>query len=346
MQLAQTAVPRLVLPRGAPLVPCNYSEGLKDKWRRRIQTCGALVPHHPKHPCPECGNRLIPSHAPDPPDGARIINDSVAIIDQGTGQVVAVHVVNARRLASEIAESLRYVTWEDAGFTKETTAGRLSGLAIAHNTFGFSAPVPMRRRYGCSRSQFNVRYPKAWELIQQFALVAEDTFRIHASEVHDITARRVRDTIAAPWLIAGTPWTGGIINRTAALPYHTDKSNISSSWSAMLVCRRDVAGGLLHLADYNVYLAVPHGSITIFDGQSVVHGVTPLRITRPGGFRYSLVSYAKNEMACCASDPTQEAHRAAMAATAAEGKRLTKYRAERSDPLGDGDGTAHAASGT
>ena len=266
--------------------------------------------------------RKIPSHAPEPPEGARIIEGSVAIVDQGTGQVVAVHVVTGRGLASEIAQALRYVHWEDAGFTKATTAGRLSGIAVAHNTFGFSAPVPMRRRYGCSRSQFNMRYPKAWELIQRFTLMAEDVFRVHASEVHDSTAGKVRDTIPPAWLIAGTPWTGGIINRTAALPYHVDKSNVRGSWSAMLVCRRDVSGGLLHLADYDTYLAVPHGSITIFDGQSVVHGVTPLRIDRPGGFRYSLVSYAKNEMKQCCPDPTQEARRAALAATSAEDRRM------------------------
>jgi hypothetical protein len=64
----------------------------------------------------------------------------------------------------------------------------------------------------------------------------------------------------------------------------------------MLAVRHGIGGGLLYLADYDVYLAVPHGSISIFDGQSVLHGVTPFTITSHDAWRYTLVAYAKTGM--------------------------------------------------
>jgi len=299
---------------------------MKDRWNRRIQSCGALVPYAPQHLCPNCGHRLVKSHAPPPTASSRVIDGNVAIIDELTEQVVAVQMVCASDLATDLAASLGQVKWDDQVFANATTTSRLNGMAVTHRTFGYQPPVPMRRRYGCSRSQFNSEYPKAMEQIAQFCKVAEHVFRTHAHEVHDLTCGKVRDNIPPAWLIAGTPWSSGIINRTVSLPYHRDQANVTTSWSAMLVCRRQVEGGFLHLADYDTYFAVPHGSITIFDGQSVVHGVTPMKMLTPAGFRYSLVTYAKVGMRKCCPDPSQEARRAAIEATEAEDRRAAGYK--------------------
>jgi hypothetical protein len=85
----------------------------------------------------------------------------------------------------------------------------------------------------------------------------------------------------------------------------------------MIAARRGVEGGLLHLADYDVYLAVPHGSISIFDGQSVLHGVTPFRRVSSDAYRYTIVVYAKAGMTSCDPDPLREAERAARRLTEA-----------------------------
>lgn len=329
MQREQSSIPRLTLKRGDPLVPCAYAEGNEDRWRRRIASCGALVPHAPQHLCPECGHRMVKAHAPAPHEGSRVIDGNVAIVDEDSGQVVALHMVCASDLATDLAGSLSRVKWDDQVFANATTTSRLNGMASTHRTFGYQPPVPMRRRYGCSRSQFNSEYPEAMDQIAQFCRVAEHVFRTNAHEVHDTTCGKVRDNIPPAWLIAGTPWSSGIVNKTVSLPYHKDQSNITTSWSAMLVCRRQVEGGLLHLADYDTYFAVPHGSITIFDGQSVVHGVTPMRIVHPGGFRYSLVTYAKTGMRKCCPDPAGEGRRAAIEATQAEDRRAGGFKPTR-----------------
>ena len=221
------------------------------------------------------------------------------------------------------------MAFDDQISSNATTTARLNGMASTHRTFGYQPPVPMRRRYGCSRAQFNREYPKAMDQIAQFCRVAEHVFRVHAQDVHDLTCGRVRDTIPPAWLIAGTPWSSGIINKTMALPYHNDQANISSSWSAMIVARRQVEGGLLHLADYDIYLAVPHGSITIFDGQSDRPRRHPAADHAPG--RVPLqprhLRQERHEVLC--ADPEDEAHRAALAATMAEDRRATGFQPKR-----------------
>jgi Oxygenase domain of the 2OGFeDO superfamily len=321
MQRAQTQVERLVLPRRAPVVPCAYAEGRGELWKRRISSCGALIPFAPTSACPVCGQRQVRAHAPKPGPDAVIIDRDVAIIDADTGEVVVAYVVAAESIASRLAAGLRHVRWDSDIYTAVNTTTRLSGMAVTHVTFGYQPPQPVRRRYGCSRSQFNSTYPEAMDALADFCRLAEHTFRIQAPDVYDRTAKAVHETIAPAWRIAGTPWSSGIINQTAALPYHRDRSNIPKSWSAMLGCRSGVDGGLLHLVDYDVHLAVAHGSISIFDGQSVTHGVTPLHMAKPHAYRYTAVTYAKSAMGVCCPDPTQEVRRAAIAATVDEDKR-------------------------
>jgi len=318
MQRSDTTIERMVLPRRAPLVPCAFAEGKVDQWNRRIQSCGAMIPYRPTDVCPECGQKQARANAPAPNHDSVILDRDVAIVDELTGEVAVVYAVCAESIATDLAASLRNVKFDDDVFGNANSTTRLSGVAVTHRTFGYQPPSPLRRRMGCCRSQFNVEYPRAMDVLAEFCRVAEHVFRIQAKDVHDRTGRAVREKIAGPWLIAGTPWTSGIINQTAALPYHKDNGNIIGSWSAMLGCRDGVAGGLLHLADYDVYLPVAHGSITIFDGQSVVHGVTPMRMTKSNGWRYTCVTYAKTMMSHCAADPADELRRAQIRATELE----------------------------
>jgi hypothetical protein len=122
------------------------------------------------------------------------------------------------------------------------------------------------------------------------------------------------EAIARCWWLGGAPWTSGIINVNNALPYHTDGGNISGTLSAMLALRRGVGGGALHLADYDVWLAVPDRSIITFSGQSVLHGVSPLDIRR-GGRRFTLVWYTRANMRACAPSYEWEVARAQLLAT-------------------------------
>jgi hypothetical protein len=124
----------------------------------------------------------------------------------------------------------------------------------------------------------------------------------------------VRSTIASCWQLPGY-WTSGIVNLNNALPYHRDGGNLAGALSAMICLRRNVTGGYLHLADYDVWLGVPDHSLVVFYGSRVLHGVSPLSV-RPGGRRYTAVFYARAGLRVGADTPAAEVRRAQLVATA------------------------------
>jgi len=315
---------RIVLKRQEPRVLCATMDA--DSRRNDVESCGALIPYAPKKSCPSCGRRQIRATAPTPPPGALIIRDEAAIVDEDTGEVVAVHILGATQLASEIGQHLRHIKWQGHAHTQGTGPVRLSGLSVTHSVFGYAQPVPLRRRWSCTRCRIHTDFPEVAEVIDRFVSTSERKFRELAPDAYRQSAEAVLDVVPEAWRIEGTPWTSGVINNTAALPYHKDSGNIRGSWSAMIACRHGIDGGMLHLADYDAYLAVPHGSISIFDGQSVLHGVTPFQVTSHDAWRYTLVAYAKSGMKNCAPNPADEPARAQLRATQAEDARASKKK--------------------
>lgn len=308
---------RITLKRREPAVECAYID--PDDRRQIVQSCGAKIPYAPKKPCPACGQRQIRATAPHPPEGALLIDEDAAIVDADSGLVVAVQSLGETQLASEIGQHLRHIKWQGhANLQGHSGPVRLSGIAVTNSTFGYAQPVPLRRRWACTRCRIHTDFPDAAEAIDRFVHVAERKFRQMAPDVYETSARAVLATIPEAWRIKGTPWSSGVINNTAALPYHKDSGNVAGSWSAMIACRHGIDGGYLHLADYDAYLSVPHGSISIFDGQSVLHGVTPFTVTSHDAWRYTLVAYAKNGMKVCSPNPADEPARAQLRATLAE----------------------------
>lgn len=315
-------IPRLKLNRITPMARCTFAGTVQERWDGEHGTCGAWIPFAPKKPCPSCGQNQIRAQAEAPTEHSRVIDGSACILDAETEEVVAVHWLGAANISDKIGRALQGIVWDDPPLKKANNAGRLSGLHVAHRVFGYTPPQAMRKRYGCSRSRFDVDYPEAMKLVNDFTLLAEWVFRTFAPDVHKHTGEHVRGLIGDDWRIARTLWTSGIINNTAALPMHKDSGNVKESWSAMLGCRNQMDGGLLYLADYDTYLTIPHGSISIFDGQSVAHGVTPMTPRGPDAWRFTLVCYCKNTMKACSPCRADEAKRAAIAATKAEDARI------------------------
>jgi hypothetical protein len=167
--------------------------------------------------------------------------------------------------------------------------------------------------------------PAAMAMLHDVFGIASELFGHLAPEVWAETMTAT-SSISENWKLPGTPWTSGIINDTAALPYHRDSNNIKGTWSAMLSLKHHIDGGYLHIADYDVYFAVPHGSLSMFDGQSLLHGVTPFRMQTPEAHRYTIVAYSRSAMKKCCADPQDEARRAARAATEADDRKAAKVR--------------------
>lgn len=256
-------------------------------------------------------------YATDPPPGARVVSDCV-IVDPTTGKTLALHA----RLPDvpPVVESLRGWFKRYRGWEVPTPNGgnlRLSGIKNSHQTFGTVPSAPLRRRWGAGSSRFSRANPNASMALEQTAAACARYFK---NELPDLYANQLDliDPIDPAWLLGkgSAPWTSGIINKTAALPYHRDSGNVQDSWSAMIVLRENIAGGHLHLPDLDLWLACDDLSVSIFNGQGHLHGVTPFQRTHHDGYRFSIVFYAKRDL-IKALPPGEELKRAQRRATEA-----------------------------
>ncbi|MGA1037191.1 MAG: hypothetical protein ACO3VQ_05200 [Ilumatobacteraceae bacterium] len=205
----------------------------------------------------------------------------------------------------------RGITWD---VPSANGGARLSGIRYGNRTFGTTAPQPLRRRYGCRQSAFHAERPDVVGLLGEVFYGAWETFNENLPEAAQATDAKTAESIHDDWRFAGTPWTSGIINDNASLPYHKDSGNLTDSWSAMIVLRHKADGGALHLPEYGVTLDCFDKSLVFFDGQALWHGVTPIRLRNKEAFRRSIVMYSKS--ACKNCGPAHlEAARAAREAT-------------------------------
>jgi len=248
-----------------------------------------------------------------PPSGPVLAGD-VVLVDVAARQPVAVQLVLPPRLApfDAMAAAMGRLRWNDATNVGARGGARLTGFNSPHRTFGFSPPQVMRKRYvttaGLADQQALANALAAlgcavWPLLAQHLPAA----------AADHTAA-VEDAVAPRWRLHGGQFTSGIVNRTVALPYHRDAGNLRGCLSAMVAWRHDVAGGALHLPEYDAYLAVPHRSLVAFNGATVLHGVTPLA-RRGLGYRYTAVWYVRAGLAHSAPDYPTEVARAQLLAT-------------------------------
>ena len=249
-------------------------------------------------------------------DDAKILRGDAIVTDAEHNPVVFQSNIS-REYTADLARLLNDVrSWNDAKMSTGST--RLSGFSNANLTFGFGPPVPMRQRYGCTASVLWRDNPPLAAALERCAVVADAAFAAALPGVY-AGHRAITEQILPSWRFRrddGVPltWTSGIVNRTAALPYHRDSGNLIGSWSAMVTLRRGVNGGRLHLPEWDLTLGCEDSSVTIFDGQGAWHGVTPITKLADDAYRYTIVYYAKRAMCGCL-EPGEESVRAALRAT-------------------------------
>jgi len=166
-------------------------------------------------------------------------------------------------------------------------------------TFGYSPRRPVLWRESCSVTALNLDHPEVAALLESYS----DQFAPMLDAIDPDIAPADREVVAEvldDWRMGTAKlWTSGVVNDTAALPYHRDGFNFST-WSAMPVLRRGTRGGHLHIPEYNIVLPCDDSTVTMFKGQQYVHGVTPIsRVKKGEGYRISVVYYALRGMKNC-----------------------------------------------
>lgn len=227
-----------------------------------------------------------------------VLDDAALIVDADTGEMVAgyfVRMFNGDALAAKLRslapknrdpQRLK-LNWKISprGVGVPTATGRLSGITVPSLTFGATPAVAARRRYAAQNCVADRKYPTEWAEMRS---VAAGTYR-QLSEL-GLPFGDADSTIAPVWKIDGTPFTSAILNFPgAAYPFHMDSGNLPGSWSMQLNLRgRFSSGGVLVFPEYDIGLACANGSVVVFPGGGLWHGVTPI-----GGLRMSAVFYAK-----------------------------------------------------
>lgn len=239
---------------------------------------------------------------------------NVIVRHPDSGEVLVVHATLPEGQTQDMARA--FGRWADRwnGFTG---TGRQSCIENEAFTFGYRTASPMRQRFGCGAGKFLVEEPTASAVLHDLGLQTWGIMKEHAPEAAKAHAELCRE-IPDHWLMdtveGRIPFSSGVVNKTAALPYHTDNGNVKLSWSMMIVLRRGMEGGELHCPEIDSYFACDDCSVTIFNGQSIKHGVTPLHRVEGNGYRYSVVYYSKRGF-IGAGTPAEEVRKAQLGAT-------------------------------
>jgi hypothetical protein len=66
-----------------------------------------------------------------------------------------------------------------------------------------------------------------------------------------------------------------------------------------LIIKEGIIGGNLICPEYNIGFEQGDGALILFDGQAIIHGVTPIKQIEENGFRSSCVFYSLATMKNC-----------------------------------------------
>jgi hypothetical protein len=92
----------------------------------------------------------------------------------------------------------------------------------------------------------------------------------------------------------GRLFTSNINNYNIAANFHRDAANLKNTVNVIIAKRESSTGGNLYVPDYDACVNSCDNSILVYPAWKNLHGVTPIRPTRKGGYRNTLVFYPLN----------------------------------------------------
>jgi hypothetical protein len=177
------------------------------------------------------------------------------------------------------------------------TNERSSGMTSSSQVFGFMPRRPLGRGDFCNASRLHRDQPKEAEIVSKFIDQLVGLYRENnpaLAKLHEELA----DKILPEWRIHGL-FSSGIINLNNPLPYHFDAGNIESCWSIMPVFKKDIEGGHLAIPQLDLCVELRDHTCLMFDGQSLMHGVTPFKKLSAQAYRYTVVYYTMAQLWAC-----------------------------------------------
>ncbi len=213
-------------------------------------------------------------------DYETLITESTTILENGKVKVVYLELDMD---STDIQSALNNIDF--------STHYRTNGLKTTSEVIGYQPRNVLRRDY-CTTTSLAVKNPKEHKIIVGYAEKATEKYREHSPQFYAKHEETMQDKILPEYRMPKSVFTSGIVNKNNPLKYHFDTGNFTEVWSAMFVFKHRVSGGFLALPEYNVGIELKNNSLFLFDGQGILHGVTPIKKHGLEAYRYSIVFYS------------------------------------------------------
>lgn len=181
---------------------------------------------------------------------------------------------------------------------KFSTQKRLNGLTTQSRIFGYNPRNTIRKDF-CSATSMAVEHPAEHAIICEFGQHLSSLYAEYFPDTYAVHESIAQERIDAGWRLTGTPFTSGIVNKNNPLKYHFDAGNFADVLSNMVVFRHDIGGGHLACPEFDLAFAAADNTVVLFDGQNILHGVTPIKRLTDRAYRYSVVYYTLQRMWSC-----------------------------------------------
>jgi len=197
---------------------------------------------------------------------------------------------------------------------------RSAGLVTNSRVFGYRPRITMRSDF-CSSASLSRENPVVTGIVGKLALIMQKLYKEHIPltfQEHLESSKKIKQE----WLIKDTLFSSGIINKNNQLRYHKDAGNFDNVFSCMLVLKGGIEGGFLSIPEYGIGVELKNNTVLMFNGQKLMHGVTPIKRQNDLSYRFSLVFYTLKTMWNCL-EIGEELGRIKKIKTAREFKRAT-----------------------
>lgn len=228
-----------------------------------------------------------------PQDCTFVVEEECNIHDSETDELLFSAITLDADLCSNLYSGINRIK-------KWVTSTRASGMVNTSKVFGYQPRSPTHRQNYCTSAMLAVEQPDLEALLKQSAEVVDSFYQQQNPILHAYHKEQM-SIVLPEWRMGSSVFTSGIINNDNVLTYHLDRGNFSGTWSNMIVLKNQVDGGHLCLPEYNLRFTLPDRTLAMFDGQSLIHGVTPFRKMQLNSHRYSVVFYSLEQMKICLS---------------------------------------------
>jgi len=181
---------------------------------------------------------------------------------------------------------------------KYSTATRTAGIKTTSAIFGYNPRNTIRKNY-CSATAMAVNDQERHADICAFGETLAKLYSEYFPDVYKMHKGVVNSKMLPEWVIGETPFTSGIVNKNNPLKYHFDGGNIKDVLSNMVVFKHGVVGGFLSCPEFDIGFECADNTVILFDGQNILHGVTPIQKQIESAYRYSVVYYTLQQIWNC-----------------------------------------------